>query len=167
MWISGNNTTSLARRRTKPQCKMWNVQLVIFAGGYIPKEEWEQLAQTFYAYYYEDSKRDVMKAYQSTLATNISENATKYLQLFGKNKDNAIVPAQLRMAEMSTKKLKRSSEMHSLMARSKRMTLPERLLTFMNRSMGMVRLPTPSVWPRLVTTWSLTQNSMETAFMQL
>ena len=82
--------------------------MVIFAGGYIPKEEWEQLAQTFYAYYYEDSKRDVMRAYQSTLATNISENATKYLQLFEKNRDNAIVPAQLRMAEMSTKKLKRT-----------------------------------------------------------
>jgi hypothetical protein len=28
-----------------------------------------------------------------------------YLQLFQKNKDNVIVPAQLRMAEMSTKKL--------------------------------------------------------------
>ena len=38
---------------------------------------------------------------------NISGNATKYLQLFGKNRDNAIVPAQLRMAEMSTKKLKK------------------------------------------------------------
>ena len=36
---------------------------------------------------------------------NISENVTKYLQLFGEKKDNVIVPAQLRMAEMSTKKL--------------------------------------------------------------
>ena len=105
MWISGNNTTSLARRLTKPQCKMWNVQWAIFASGYIPKEEWEQLAQTFYAHYYGNSKRDVMGAYQSTLAENISENATNYLQLFGKGRDNAIVPAQLRMAEMSTKKL--------------------------------------------------------------
>ncbi len=105
MWISGNNTTSLARRLTKPRCKMWGVQWVIFDSGYIPKEEWEELAQTFYTYYYADSKRDVMRAYQATLAMNISENATNYSQLFGKNKDNEIVPAQPRMTEMSTKKL--------------------------------------------------------------
>ena len=62
MWISGNNTTSLARRLTQPQSKikMWNVQWVIFASGYIAKEEWEQLLQTFYAHYYEDSKEHVM-----------------------------------------------------------------------------------------------------------
>jgi hypothetical protein len=70
-----------------------------------PKEEWRQLAQAFYAHYYADSKRDVMKAYQSTLAMNISDNATRFLQLFEKNKDNEIVPVQLRMAELSTKKL--------------------------------------------------------------
>ena len=39
MWISGNSTTSLARRLTRPQCKKWNVQWVIFASGYIAKEE--------------------------------------------------------------------------------------------------------------------------------
>ena len=127
----------------------------------------------FYAHYYTDSKRDVMRAYQSTLAMNISENATKYLQLFGKNKDNEIVPAQLQMAEMSTKKLskKRKEEKASgmdkrMMARSQRMTTTERLLTLMSRSMGVGRPLTPSVWPRLVTTWSLIQNSTETAFMQ-
>ena len=46
-----------------------------------------------------------MCAYQATLAMNISENATMYLQLFRKNKDNVVVPAQLRMAEVATKKL--------------------------------------------------------------
>ena len=63
------------------------------------------MAQAFYAHYYEDSKGDVMKAYQSTLVMNISENATKCLQIFGKNKDNEIIPAKLRMAAMTTKKL--------------------------------------------------------------
>ena len=57
-----------------------------------------------------------MRAYQSTLAMNISENATKYLQLFGKDKDNAIEPAQeLRDSQRNPE---RSSEKHLLMARS-------------------------------------------------
>ena len=60
-----------------------------------------------------------------------------------------------------------SFEKHSLMARSQMMTSPKRLLTLMSQSMGMGKLPTPSVWPRLGTTWSLIQNSMETAFGQL
>jgi hypothetical protein len=42
LWISGNNCTSLAKRLVRPQAKMWNVKWVIFANGYIPKEEWEQ-----------------------------------------------------------------------------------------------------------------------------
>jgi hypothetical protein len=79
LWISGNNTTSLAKRLTKSRSRLWDVQWVIFASGYIPKEEWEELTQTFYAYLYADSKRNVMRAYQSTLAMNISENATMYL----------------------------------------------------------------------------------------
>jgi hypothetical protein len=152
MWISGNNTTSLAERLTKPRCKMWDVQWVIFASGYIPKEEWEELAQMFYAYFYADSKRDVMRAYQATLAMNISENATKYLQLFRKNKDNVIVPAQLRMAEMSTKKLSKTRKEEKASAKSQKMTTTERLLTLMSRSMGVGRPLAPSVWPRLVTT---------------
>ena len=110
MWISANNCTSLARRLTKPQSKMWNVNWVIFASGYIPTEEWESLAQTFYAYYYSDEKRDVRKAYQSTLALKISENVMKHLQLFGKNMDNEIVPARLRLAEMTTKKLAKTQK---------------------------------------------------------
>ena len=49
-----------------------------------------------------------MRTYQSTLVMNISENTTKYLQLFEKKRDNPIVPGHLRMVEMSTKKLKRT-----------------------------------------------------------
>ena len=107
---------------------MWDVQWVIFASGYIPKEEWEELAQTFYAYLYADSKRDVMRAYQSTLAMNISENATMYLQLFQKNKDNEIVPAQLQLAEMSTKKLsKKHKEEKSLELDNRMMSVHAKL----------------------------------------
>jgi hypothetical protein len=113
---------------TKPSSKLWNVQWIIFASGYIPKEEWEELAQTFYAYLYADSERNVMRAYQSTLAMNISENATMYLQLFQKNKDNVIVPAQLRMAEMSTKKLsKKPKEEKSLELDNRMMSVHAKL----------------------------------------
>jgi hypothetical protein len=72
--------------------------------------DWEYLAQTFYAYYYNDAKRDVMKAYQSTLALQISENVTKHLQLRGKNVDSEIVPARLRLTEMTTKKLEKTQK---------------------------------------------------------
>ena len=43
---------------------------------------------------YSDPKGDVMKACQSTLSMKISESATQYLQLFGKNKDN--VPKKIK-----------------------------------------------------------------------
>jgi hypothetical protein len=128
LWISGNNTTSLAKRLTKSRSKMWDVERVIFSSGYIPKEEWEKLAQTFYAHFYADSKRDVMRAYQATLAMNISENATRYLQLFQKNKDNVIVPEQLRMAEMSIKKLsKKRKEEKSLELDNRMMSVHAKL----------------------------------------
>jgi hypothetical protein len=128
LWISGNNTTSLAKSLTKSRSKLWDVEWVIFSSGYIPKVEWEELAQTFYACLYADSKRDVMRAYQTTLAMNISENATMYLQLFQKNKDNVIVPAQLRMAEMSTKKLsKKPKEEKSLELDNRMMSVHAKL----------------------------------------
>jgi hypothetical protein len=179
---------------------MWNVQWIIFAGGYIPKEEWEQLAQTFYDYYYEDAKRDVMRVYQSTLPTNISEDATKYLQLFEKNRDNVIVPAQLRMSEMSTKKLKRTRKEEKTSGMNDRMmSMHEKLPELRDSDWSMqsrkeirnaltqgkikendftreiANLDEPiygngkttDTKPRLVTTWSLTQNSVETAFMQM
>ena len=50
----------------------------------------------FYNYFHADSKRDVMRAYQDTLVKNISENPTKYLHLCRQNKDNEIVPLQVR-----------------------------------------------------------------------
>ena len=78
LWISANNTTSLAKRLTIPHSRIGDVKWVIFASGYIPKEEWEKLEMTFYAYFYADSKRNVMRAYQVTLAMNISENDTMY-----------------------------------------------------------------------------------------
>jgi hypothetical protein len=137
LWISGNNTTSLAKRLTKSRSKLWDVQSVIFDSGYIPKEEWEELAQTFYAYLYADSKRNVMRAYQSTLARNISENATMYLQLFQKNKDNEIVhPAQLRLAEMSTKKLSKKHKEENSLELDNRMMSVHAKLPELNDSAG-------------------------------
>ena len=110
MWVSGNNWPSLAKRLTQPQSKMWNVQWVIFASGYIPKEGWEQLAQIFYSHYYSDPNRDVVQAYKSTRSQGISNNATNYSQLFSKNMDNDIVPARLRLAETTTKKLAKTQK---------------------------------------------------------
>jgi hypothetical protein len=62
---------------------MWSVKWGIFSSGYIPKNAWKLLAQT---YFYSDSKKDVMKAYQYALLLEISESAAQYydLQLFGK-----------------------------------------------------------------------------------
>ncbi len=69
-----------------------------------------------------------MRAYQTTLVMNISENATMYLQLFQKNKDNEIVPAQLRMTEMSTKKLsKKRKEEKSLELDNRMMSVHAKL----------------------------------------
>ncbi len=85
------------------------------------------MAQTFYACFYADSKRDDMRAYQTTLAMNISENATMYFQLFQKNKDNVIVSAQLRMAEMSTKKLSKKRKEKSLELDNRMMSVHAKL----------------------------------------
>jgi len=55
-------------------------------------------------------------------------NATMYLQLFQKNKENEIVPAQLRLAEMSTKKLsKKHKEEKSLELDNRMMSVHAKL----------------------------------------
>ena len=73
------------------------------------------MSQIFYSHYYGDSKRDVVRAYKSTLSHGISDNATNNLQLFGKNMDNEIIPPRLRLAEKLTdsrskKRKEKSSE---------------------------------------------------------
>jgi hypothetical protein len=100
LWISVNNCTSLAKRLVRPQTKMWNVKWVIFANGYISKEEWQQSTQTFYTHYYSDPKRDVVQAYKYTLSQGISDNVKNNLQLLGKNMSNEIIPARVRLVKM-------------------------------------------------------------------